>query len=99
MADVIERAGEYISDAVWVIAVPAAPGGASPYNGAEPFGQPVVPDPMIQDLNATPPPVTSPDAVHMQGDSSLLTRSPQSMAFRRKVQANKLALRQQQKEN
>jgi hypothetical protein len=78
---------------------PAAPGGASPYNGAEPFGQPVVPDPMIQDLNATPPPVTSPDAVHMQGDSSLLTRSPQSMAFRKTVQANKLALRQQQKEN
>lgn len=72
---------------------PAAPGGASPYNGAEPYGAPVVPDPLIQDLNAPPAQPQSPDAVHIQGDTSL-SKSPQSMAFRKLVQANKLALRQ-----
>lgn len=75
---------------------PAAPGGAAPYNGTEPFGSPVVPDPMM-DPGAIDQP-ESPDAVNVgpvnvTGDSSLLSKNPQTMAFRRKVQANKLALR------
>lgn len=79
---------------------PAAPGGPAPYNGSEPFGQPVVPDPAIMDPEpgGIPTPTVSPDAVHMQGDSSLLSKSPATMAFRKRVQAGKLALRQK-KEN
>jgi hypothetical protein len=75
---------------------PAAPGGPAPYNGVEPLGQPVVPDPGIQqpERGGIPTPVESPDAVHFQGDSSLLSKSPSTMAFRQRVQAAKLALRQ-----
>lgn len=75
---------------------PAAPGGASPYNGAEPYGAPVVPDPLIQDLDAAPPQPQSPDAVHMTGDSSMLSKNPSAVAFRKQVQANKLALRKKE---
>lgn len=77
---------------------PAAPGGPAPYNGTDPVGQSVVPNPSIQDLNAEVQTQPSPDAPNMTGDSSLLSKSPQTMAFRKLVQANKLALRQQ-KEN
>lgn len=72
---------------------PAAPGGASPYNGAEPFSAPVVPNPVIQDLNAQPSPSPQ-DDLNVSGDNASMGKSPQSMAFRRTVQANKLALRQ-----
>ncbi len=72
---------------------PAAPGGASPYNGAEPFSQPVVPDPAIQDLNATPAPGPQ-DELNMSSDNSSMNKSPQSLAFRQKIQAAKLAKRQ-----
>lgn len=75
---------------------PAAPGGAAPYNGAEPFSQPVVPDPLMDPNDVQQP--NSPDAVNLTGDSSLLSKNPQAMAFRRKVQASKLALRHK-KEN
>lgn len=71
---------------------PAAPGGPAPYNGAEPLGAPVVPDPLMNAADIQQP--QSPDAVHLTGDSSLLSKNPTAMAFRRKVQANKLALRQ-----
>ncbi|HWB34413.1 MAG TPA: hypothetical protein VHA75_00160, partial [Rugosimonospora sp.] len=80
---------------------PAAPGGPAPYNGAEPLGQPVVPDPLMIEPEPGGIPMLqphSPDAVNMTGDSSLLSKNPTAMAFRRKVQANKLALRQK-KEN
>lgn len=72
---------------------PAAPGGASPYNGTEPYGTSVVPNPSIQDLTADVQAPASPDAVNMTGDSSLLSKNPQAMAFRKAVQARKLALR------
>lgn len=80
---------------------PAAPGGPAPYNGAEPLGQPVVPDPLMAEPEPGGIPMLrphSPDAVNMTGDSSLLSKSPQTMAFRKRVQAAKLALRQK-KEN
>lgn len=79
---------------------PAAPGGAAPYNGAEPYGQPVVPDPLMAEPEPGGIPMLqphSPDAVNMVGDSSLLSKNPTAMAFRRKVQANKLALRKKEK--
>lgn len=84
---------------------PAAPGGAAPYNGAEPMGAPVAPDPMLTgDASAAP---ASPDAVNMTGDSSLTgdspkmvatKLSPEARAFRKRIQQRKLALRHQ-KEN
>lgn len=80
---------------------PAAPGGPAPYNGVEPLGQPVVPDPLMAEPEPGGIPMLqphSPDAVHMTGDSSLLSKNPAAMAFRRTVQANKLALRRK-KEN
>lgn len=79
---------------------PAAPGGASPYNGAEPMGAPVAPDPVLN--GATPAAPSTPDSVNMAGDSSLsgsspkmvaTKLSPQALAFRKRVQQNKLALR------
>lgn len=74
---------------------PAAPGGPAPYNGAEPFGQPVVPDPMIPEPEEGGiPMVREQGEVHLEGDSSLLSKNPTAMAFRQRVQANKLALRQ-----
>lgn len=72
---------------------PAEPGGASPYNGSEPLGAPVVPDPMIQDLSAQPQ-ASPQDKLDVSGDNASMGKSPQSMAFRRKVQAAKLAKRQ-----
>lgn len=72
---------------------PAAPGGGSPYNGAEPFSAPVVEDPMIQNLTAQPQ-ASPQDQLDVSGDKGSMSKSPQSMAFRRRVQANKLALRQ-----
>jgi hypothetical protein len=83
---------------------PADPGGPAPYNGAEPTGSPVVSDPAIQDLTGGPRQVEAPQNVDLSGDSSLMNRSPQVMgrrmppealAFRKTVQAAKLALRQQ----
>lgn len=55
----------------------ADPGGPPPYQGAEPFGQPVVPAP---DMQATP--VTVPDTG--------MTTPNRAEAFRRRVQANLL---------
>lgn len=72
---------------------PAAPGGASPYNGAEPFSAPVVPNPVIQDLNAQSSPSPQ-DDLNVSGDNASMGKSPQSLAFRKLVQANKLAKRQ-----
>lgn len=74
---------------------PAAPGGAAPYNGTEPMGQSVVPNPSLQDVSTETP--QSPDAVNMTGDSPLVNSSPQAMAFRKTVQAAKLARRQKEK--
>lgn len=73
---------------------PAEMGGPAPYNGVEPMGQPVVSDPMMDPTNIQQP--TSPDAVNMTGDSSLLSKNPQAMAFRKRVQAGKLALRKKE---
>lgn len=75
---------------------PAAPGGASPYNGAEPMGQSVVPNPSIQDVSSEVETPQSPDAVNVTGDSPLVNSSPQAMAFRKTVQAAKLARRQKE---
>lgn len=75
---------------------PAAPGGPAPYNGAEPLGAPVVPDPLMNAADIQQP--QSPDAVNITGDSSLMSHNPTAMAFRKRVQAGKLALRQN-KEN
>ena len=72
---------------------PAAPGGASPYNGAEPLSAPVVPNPMIQDLTTQETP-SSQDKLDVSSDNNSMSKSPQTMAFRRKVQAAKLAKRQ-----
>lgn len=75
---------------------PAAPGGPAPYNGAEPMGAPVVDDPLMQPQ--VPPVSDQPENLGIGGESPL-TGMPQSKAFRQKVQANKLALRQQKREN
>jgi hypothetical protein len=72
---------------------PAAPGGASPYNGAEPFSEPVVPNPAIQDLT-TQPQASPQDKLDVSSDNNSMGKSPQTMAFRRRVQAAKLAKRQ-----
>lgn len=86
---------------------PAAPGGASPYNGAEPLSAPVVSDPAIQDLEATPATMGAPEGVDVSGESSLTSKSPQTMgskmspeavAFRKRVQATKLAMRQRKEQ-
>lgn len=79
---------------------PAAPGGASPYNGAEPMGSPVVDDPLIGQKPAQLPEAAQ--GVNLAGDSgladatpkTLASLGPQAVAFRKLVQANKLALRQ-----
>lgn len=70
---------------------PAEAGGPAPYNGVEPIGAPVVPDAGLGEQPVKVP--QSPDAVNMTGSPSI-TNSPQSLAFRQQVQANKLALRQ-----
>lgn len=84
---------------------PAAPGGPSPYNGAEPLGTPATPDPMMP--GDAPMSTGSPDAVNMTGDSSLgggtspkmmAKLTPEARAFRQRVQQSKLALRHK-KEN
>lgn len=59
---------------------PGAPGGAAPYNGAPPFGQPVAPDPGLAAPNA-PQPVGEP-------------MNEKALAFRRRVQSGLLASRQ-----
>ncbi len=74
---------------------PAAQAGPAPYNGAGPFGMSVIPNPSIQDLNAEPEVPDSPDAVNMTGDGSMINHNHQSLAFRKKIQAAKLARRQQ----
>jgi hypothetical protein len=66
----------------------AAPAGAAPYNGAEPFGQPVVPS------SAAAPqgqPVTLPDSGMASAYNSGSGLSPTAAAFRRRVQAGLLA--------
>jgi hypothetical protein len=66
----------------------AAPAGAAPYNGAEPMGQPVVP------TSATVPqgsPVTLPDTGMASAYNSGSGLSPTAAAFRRRVQAGRLA--------
>lgn len=79
---------------------PAAPGGPSPFNGAEPMGAPVVDDPLIGQQTAQLPEPAQ--GVNLEGDSGLANATPktlaslgpQALAFRKIVQANKLALRQ-----
>jgi hypothetical protein len=68
----------------------AAPAGAAPYNGAEPFGQPVVPS-----APAVPQgqPVTIPDSGMASAYNSGSGLSPTAAAFRRQVQAGLLAER------
>lgn len=67
---------------------PAAPAGAAPYNGAPPYGQPVVPSgPTVPQGS----PVNIPDtgmSTPMRAGEGL---APQALAFRRTVQANRLA--------
>jgi hypothetical protein len=79
-------------------------GGPGPYNGAEPFGSPVAPDPLIgQPAPQQPQPAAG---VNLAGDSGLVnatpktlaSRNPQAAAFRRLVQQNKLAMRQRQED-
>jgi hypothetical protein len=61
------------------------------------MGTPVVDDPLIA-THAPQQQMEMPTAPNMSGDSSLLRGNPATLAFRQRVQANKLALRQQ-KEN
>lgn len=69
----------------------AEPGGPAPYNGAEPFGAPVVPGSGA--ASGTPTAIeTAPGAPVDQ--AALQRLSPQSLAFRRTVQANLLQTRQ-----
>lgn len=69
----------------------AAPGGPSPYNGAEPFGAPVVPN--NQTMHGQPTAIsTIPGAPVDKAAHSHL--SPQSLAFRRRVQSSLLQTRQ-----
>lgn len=67
---------------------PAAPGGPSPYNGAEPFGSPVVPQ---QAAVPQGQPVTIPDTGMASAYNQGSGLSPISAAFRRRVQAGRLA--------
>lgn len=68
---------------------PAAPGGPSPYNGAEPFGAGVVPS----GVNPGTPTAIS-DAPGSAVDKAAMERlSPQTLAFRKTVQANLLKQR------
>jgi hypothetical protein len=67
----------------------AAPAGASPYNGAEPFGQPVVPS--SAPSSAQGQPVTLPDSGMASAYNSGSGLSPTAAAFRRKVQSGLLA--------
>ncbi|MFE0490247.1 hypothetical protein [Streptomyces griseoaurantiacus] len=66
----------------------AAPAGAAPYNGAEPYGQPVVPQ-----APAVPQgqPVTIPDTGMASATNQGSGLAPATAAFRRKVQAGLLA--------
>jgi hypothetical protein len=73
---------------------PAASAGPSPYNGAEPLGTAVVEDPLIESRIPAVQPETGDTAPNMSGDSSLLRGNPATLAFRKRVQSNKLALRQ-----
>lgn len=66
----------------------AAPAGASPYNGAQPLGQPVVPS------SAAVPqgqPVTIPDTGMASATNTGSGLSPTTAAFRRRVQSGLLA--------
>lgn len=67
----------------------AAPGGASPYNGAEPFGTPVVP-------GASQAPASPADALigggHMSTTNQVM--ASKTLAFRQRVQSSLLAERQ-----
>jgi hypothetical protein len=63
---------------------PAAAGGPSPYNGAPPYGSPVVP-------GATP---TEPNPADALTGGGGMSTPAQVQAFRRTVQANLLAARQ-----
>jgi hypothetical protein len=66
----------------------AAPGGPSPYNGAEPFGQPVVP-------NSAPGPQGTPaDKLVNDIPGGPLDGNARAAAFRRTVQANLLKMNQ-----
>jgi hypothetical protein len=75
---------------------PAAAGGPSPYNGAEPMGAPVVDDPLLTTQAPPQQQMETPVAPNMSGDSSLLRGNPATLAFRKQVQAGKLALRQKE---
>lgn len=63
----------------------AAPGGAAPYNGAPPYGSPVVPG----GNQAEPNPADA-----LVGGSGMSTPAQVSAAFRKTVQANLLRMRQ-----
>lgn len=63
----------------------AAPGGASPYNGAPPYGSPVVPG----GNQAEPNPADA-----LTGGGGMSTPAQVQAAFRKRVQANLLAQRQ-----
>ncbi|MGW7100427.1 hypothetical protein [Streptomyces sp. NPDC054838] len=66
----------------------AAPAGAAPYNGAEPFGQPVVPQTPTVPQGT---PVHIPDSGMASAAPAGGGLSPMTAAFRRRVQAGRLA--------
>lgn len=68
---------------------PAAPGGASPYNGAAPFGTPVVPNGGV--AHGTPVAISATPGAAVD-QAALEHLSPQTLAFRRQVQASLLQI-------